>query len=176
MKTKSTVVPVLGILLAGSLATNAYLLTQSSDGNEPPPLTHCSPDESPRYTSVTFEEAKERHQQYIRDRVAGDENATRSVWVSFEDLENYICVVRNAAGKYKQPQEGLGMRMYFTRYENENKVMQDNLTFVPGNMVGGEPDDWSEDILRSRVRDSDKSFLMNRFRPCPSSCGNSELE
>ncbi len=172
MKSKSPIAPILGVLLAGSLATNGYLYTQNADKTEQEPVLEAKKQDSsvsPTYNSITFDEAQEMHSNYVKERAEG--GITKSIWVNFDDLQNYIDVVKANAEPLGQPHDGLGMRIYFTRYANDAGNMQDNLAFIPGNMIGGEPSDWPEAVLRNNITGTEKTFLMNRHLPCPLNCG-----
>lgn len=154
------------VLLIGSIALNVYLFSTRSDGYG----VACGPDVIPTYGSITLQELTNSHTQFVKER-ANLPNATKTVWTSFEDLQNYMCVVRKGAEDNQLPLENLGIRIYFTK----SATGTENLAFVPSNLEGDVPVDWPEDILAKNITGSDRSFIMNKMRPCPVNCGRLAL-
>lgn len=161
---------ILSILLLVSVAVNIYLFNNKENNNNQVGMV-CVPNVSPAYESISFDELSASHTNYM-SQFSNDPNATKAVWVSFEALQNYMCVVTQHARAIGQSDDQLGARIYFTKSVNqETKDAQNNIAFVPGNMTGGEPVDWPATVLRQSVPGASASFLMNRHRLCPVMCG-----
>lgn len=156
------------VLLLGSIALNVYLYSTRSDGYG----VACGPDVVPTYGSITFTELGDSHTQFIKER-AGFPGTTRTVWISFDDLQNYMCVVRKGAEANNLPLENLGIRVYFTKSAGVEGT--ENLAFVPSNLQGDAPMDWPESVLAQNVPGSGRSYIMNKMRPCPVNCGRLAL-
>lgn len=156
------------VLLLGSIALNVYLFSTRSDGYG----VACGPDVVPTYGSISFSELTSGHGQFIRER-ANLPTTTRTVWLSFADLQNYMCVVRKGAEINQLPLDNLGIRVYFTKSGGAEGA--ENLAFVPSNMENDAPVDWPEAILAKNIAGSEKSYIMNKMRPCPVNCGRLAL-
>ncbi|RYD98217.1 MAG: hypothetical protein EOP54_08375 [Sphingobacteriales bacterium] len=156
------------VLLLGSIALNVYLFSTRADGYG----VACGPDVVPTYGSISFTELTNGHTQFIKEK-ANLPGTTRTVWLSFEDLQNYMCVVRKGAETNNLPLENLGIRVYFTKSAGTEGT--ENLAFVPSNLQGGSPQDWPESVLTQNVPGSERSYIMNKMRPCPVNCGRLAL-
>lgn len=161
-RSKNTIVSLLVVGLIASIALNVYLYSKiDHNGN----VGTCQ-NATSSYNSIPIEVLKEGSAAYRKSR--GNDEATKSVFVPLSELEAYLCAIHQGAEVLGMSTEGLGINMYFVRYEE-----RDNLAFVPANKVGEQTNDWSIADIISPAAVTGRSYIMNRFDTCPVHCGES---
>lgn len=137
----------------------------------------CGDSVVPEYGSISYEEF-EQNVNYFKTSIGGNaidaESETKSLWMSMDEMQNYLCVVRNYAKQMGLNANDLGLRIYFIRYKPAGNEFDNKLSvaFIPTyKSERGTSTDYDATRLKSTaILDGGQTFIMNRIMPCPVNC------
>ncbi|MNS42079.1 hypothetical protein D3C72_744520 [compost metagenome] len=137
----------------------------------------CGDSVVPTYSSISYEEF-EQNVNYFKTSIGGNAidaaSETKSLWMSMDEMQNYLCVVRNHAKEMGLNANDLGLRIYFIRYKPSGTEFDNKLSvaFIPTyKSERGTAADYDATRLKSTtIMEGGQTFIMNRIMPCPVNC------
>lgn len=185
---RSKITPILSSVLFAALAFSGYyiykqqqqivLLEQNIKALQAAGGAACCGDSVvPAYSSISYEEF-EQNVNYFKESLGSNTisaaEETKSLWMSMDEMQNYLCVVRNHAAELDISPDSLGLRIYFIRYTPSGTAFDNKLSvaFIPTykGARGTSQDLDAPRLKASSILDGGKTFIMNRIMPCPVNC------